>query len=336
MAKHILFLIHGVGIHQNQSWADSVKSKITEVAKRYSHFRTHDLEDDVELVPISYDHIFREALESWDKRGGEIRQFAEDNGINDHSVLNWLDGVSSDDSFLWSHAMDVVIYYLFSLRRDKIRMEVIHQITQKIKSCNDPNIACSVVAHSLGTCVVHDSLHVMGTTNWGNNASFFDSSRWSFQLVMMLANTSRLLHTDINPYDSIVRPVHVGGETSYCQDYINVQHKYDPVPFPWAYNPDWMNDDTKIEIQHFHEPNIHGYTHYLDNPCVHIPLLRSITNWEAVTENEEQVAKEEYKRFDGDLAVINKFETVKRGLEAKQPVEVIKSLSHIFKILNPS
>jgi hypothetical protein len=165
-----------------------------------------------------------------------------------------------------------------------------------------------VIAHSLGTAVAHDSIHLLGTRRWGNAASPFHPSHWRFQHVVMLANTSRLLQTptaEAAPaYTSIVRPGPVEDPASYCGSYLNVRHGFDPVARPRRFDPvGWRKEFSTLVVDHFRDPNVHGFSHYLQSPRVHVPILRRLTRSSAVTPEEEVGAIEAFPQFDTAGAV---------------------------------
>jgi len=158
---------------------------------------------------------------------------------------------------------------------------------------------CSIIAHSLGTAVSHDCIHILGTEGWEGAHNIFSPEHWKFQTIFMVANTSKLLESDINPYKSIVKPGKTGDKNSYLYRYVNFWHELDPVPNIKKFNPPWKLES--VRVNHYREYNIHSFVHYLDNPKVHIPILRSITNIWAISEEEEKEAINNYPQFGGDL-----------------------------------
>jgi hypothetical protein len=307
MPKHMLFLIHGMGKH-GTPWAEDAAGPATTLAAlsaRYAHFAERiPLADLVEVVPVRYDEVFREAIGRWrGEAGAAANAAAYDPGEVLTSVLSGFQD-ASEESFWWSHVADAVMYRCLGWYRQRVRTHVIAQIAERIEQAwaADGTARCSVVAHSLGTAVAHDSVHLLGTHRWGHAANPFHPSHWRFQHLVMLANTSRLLQLpdDQVPtaYSSIVRPGPVEDPKSYCASYWNVRHDHDLVAVPRQFAPvGWRKEFSTLVVDHYHDANIHGFSHYLVNPRVHVPLLRRLTKTSAITPQEEVAAVDAFQRF---------------------------------------
>jgi hypothetical protein len=304
MAKHIVFYVHGMGQHDT-AWAEDAAGPVETLRRTstaYAHFGDRPLDTLVEVVPVRYDEIFRAAVERWQRGAEPVAALDPDDAFG--RALGVLAG-ASEQSFFWSHAADVVMYRCLGWYRELVRAHVIQQIAERVERAwaEEGTARCSVVAHSLGTAVAHDSLHLLGTRRWGNAASPFHPSHWRFQHVVMVANTSRLLQTptaEAAPaYGSIVRPGPVEDAGSYCATYLNVRHSFDPVPQPRRFDPvGWRKEYSTVVVDHFRDPNVHGFSHYLRNPRVHVPILRRLTRSAAVTPAEEVREIEAFPQID--------------------------------------
>ena len=101
-----------------------------------------------------------------------------------------------------------------------------------------------------------------------------------------------LLHTTKkSPYESIVKPGTDEHSESYVRFYFNFDHKYDPISkikkfrMPTLWKEFGGNFDIS-NLNHFYEPNIHGYSHYLKHPNVHLRIFISlINNYEPFSED---------------------------------------------------
>jgi hypothetical protein len=337
MSKHVLFLVHGMGVHKKGSWANSVIKKLKDSSKKYSYFRESKLEDEVKFVPISYDNIISsEVLKKWQEDASKISDFAKENGLEDNDALNWLKNAGkTEKNFLWSHVADVIIYRFFRIYRVRIQMAVVKQIADEVdRQIREFRKArCSVLAHSLGTAVVHDSLHYLGTEKWGGSTNIIYPTHWRFQSIFMIANTSRLLQTEPKAYNSIVKPGPNLDSGSYFCKYFNFRHELDPVPFPRMFDPvGWGSAYQSFVVRHYWNWDIHGFEHYLDNPRVHIPILRAITSEWAVSDQEEVAAVENYSQFGGKLKVVQKAKAFMTGLEVpKHELGEEPSISELIK-----
>lgn len=307
MSKHTLFLVHGMGRHVGTQWSDEIWNKLIECSERYPHFRTRKaLDEYAEPVPVGYDEHIRAALARWDAEATQFSTFAQASELRNGDSLDWLTGISNDDAgFIFSHAADVIIWRFFRLEAGRIRANVRLKIFQEIeqKLAQDSSAEFSLMAHSLGTSVSHDVLAEYGTAHMvGADINALGTRNFHFRSIHMLANVSRLLQTDYKAYESVVRPGRRGTLTSYCDRMYSYRHELDPITKPRPFDPvSWSSDFRLINIDHYRGWNVHGWLHYLDNPRVHIPLLKSITKPSAITPQQERNAVGDYPRFGGDL-----------------------------------
>jgi hypothetical protein len=314
MPNQVLFFIHGVGQHGTK-WAEGADGPIEtlkEASRKYEHFKSGALENRVDLVPVSYDDLFVDVIAAWQANANAIDEFDSDGTLR--TALGWL-ADADEKKFWWSHAADAAMYRLSFAYRQMVRSHVINQLATRIKKEFDEegSATCSVLAHSLGTAVAHDSLHYLGTTEWGKSSSPFHPTHWRFNHIFMLANTSRLLQTTdegmMAAYQSIVRPGPVEDPASYCGTYWSFRHEMDPIAWPRRFDPAGWADYSEVVTNHYRQANIHGLSHYLLNPSVHIPILRRVVKKNAVTLEEEIAAvnPDNFPQFDvGDVAKARK------------------------------
>ncbi len=297
MAK-VLFLIHGMGVH-GQDWADSVKDKLNEVATRYAAFQSGpSLSARIDLAPITYDSVFADLLTQWNDSADALRQHITAHNIPVADVVTWLEGASeSERNFFWTHMVDVLLYRYFTIKTTEVRARVLQQITSKLSALmtgGEP-VDASVLAHSMGTSVAHDSLSRLGQFPIGDNQAFMVGN-FRFTNFFMLANVSRILETDSLVYQSVVHPLSAGAQNAYCSRYYNYRHRFDPIPAARAFLPPvWGQDYHASEnLTHFRDFNIHGFEHYLDHPAVHIPLIKGLFG-PLITATEQQQALDQYE-----------------------------------------
>lgn len=333
---HVLFLIHGMGRH-NESWSDPIVQSLGTIASRYDRFSDGTFGEGLVFEPIRYDNVYDDLINRWSDDFSGVAE-AEASALfpanNLTGFLNSLD--AGERTFFWSHIADVLIYRFFPLYRDRVRIEVIQQIAQKISHYRkqfDNNVRFSFLAHSLGTAVIHDSLHLLGSTKWHNEIDNVKGPPHTrFQSLFMLSNTCKILESDIKTNDSIVCPVGSRGDKNleYLDQYINVLHSYDPVTLIPRYVPDSAGSNFRqIEISHIRRVNINAFTHYLDHPSVHIPLLRILKGFRAVVPAEEIQAIENYQNIDrSTLADALK----KRIMDAKEELGISSELVELIKV----
>lgn len=216
MSKHIIFLTHGMGNHVHGQWEIPIINMLNDLFKSYNvyTYESKSLDECVEFVPITYDNIFREQVSKWENKFDVLlTSLNENNHFNTTPISDWLKIASpKEQDFFWTHIVDVLLYRFFPNITQMIRIHVINQIKDRLKNETDvPN--CSVIAHSLGTAVMHDSLHLLFTTAWGGLPNLL-LQQFKFQSITMLANTSRVLTNDVPDtgefynkiYNSVVKP----------------------------------------------------------------------------------------------------------------------------------
>ena len=304
MSKHVLMLIHGMGAHPVDAWAKRVVDKLVDVSKRYDFFRNHPLDTLVEFVPVNYDHVFDKVLDNWARDSKKITDFAHSIKLPDADSLSWLEQAGRRETdFFWSSCADVLLYRFFNVVRNDIRINVIKQleeiIDREIARNNTATPMCSVLAHSLGTTVAHDCFHLLGTGMPGI-PNPYAPDHFKIQNFFMVANTSNLLQTDIDPYrNSLVRPGIQSDAHSCCYQYYNFRNEFDPFALTGKFNPNpvWGQGYHDISINHIHQVNVHDWLTYLENPRVHLPVLLSLSWYKAVKVSEQQQAITEFAQF---------------------------------------
>jgi hypothetical protein len=344
MAKPVVILVHGMGQH-SPGWSASVRSTLVEVAGQYAFFRGPGkaLDKRVTFEEIGYDDIFDRTVAGWTDTAGELRNLPGDQ-IWLHDVVDWMD--RADDTtrgLILSHAMDVVLYRFHPAIRSLVQTTVIDQLGTAIDRAfsHDPNTRVSVIAHSLGTAVAHDALHHLASHPWGGRPSGFAPNLWRPVSITMLANTSRLLEGSVRQADSVVRPGPSGDRDSYCLRFNQFHHDMDPVT--WPKPPDLTSFDqsrvTDRSVDHYHDPNVHGFAHYLAHPAVHIPVLESIVSPRAVSPSEELDALADFPQVDGPIGdvldpYVAALDRVREVMgEDPTPIDYVKGLALLFRII---
>jgi hypothetical protein len=118
----------------------------------------------------------------------------------------------------------------------------------------------------------------------------------------MISNVSRVLQASPKAYDSIVKPGPIGDKKSYCAQYYNFRHELDLPARIKSFSPvEWAGYEF-IAVSHYRDHDIHDVSHYLDNPRVHIPILRSLTSYYAISEKEARDTVDGYHKFGGAIS----------------------------------
>ena len=277
----VLILVHGMGQHQPH-WSADVVQKLDAVAAQYPEFKTGPrFSQRLVIEEIVYDDVFANVVAGWNRDAGELDAWAKANGRPLPKIVSWLrtSMPSAAKNFFWTTAIDPLLYRGFQLVRDDVRAQVTKQIADIAKRAMQAGAAdISVLAHSLGTAVMHDSLDVLGRKAFENN-EVLTAARWQFANLFMLADVCQLarnLVADIDYLHSVVRPTTAGtAGSTYCQFFVNVWHRFDPFVLLAPFQPsNWGDNYIPVgPLTHFHQANVHGYTHYLDHPLVHVPIV---------------------------------------------------------------
>jgi hypothetical protein len=305
----MLILVHGMGTNP-PGWADSPggpKAKLNEVAARYSAFKGKaPFTDRLTVKEIAYDHCFAEVINQWQNESSALGAWATASGQSLPKIVSWLGKTlpaseAAAKDFFWSTASDPLLYRGFRLIRDRVRVAVMKALVDILANGGEEALDVTIVAHSLGTAVMHDALHLLGTgvlPDEVKDVEVLMPDRWKFSNLFMIADMCRLgppALQDIDYYESVVRPA-TPERLGYCRKFFEVWHRYDPFAVAAPFRPaTWGSGYRPIgPLSHFRQANVHGFTHYLDHPAVHIPIVNFALAEEVIPAQEEADAKARY------------------------------------------
>lgn len=281
MAKHLLFLLHGMGEHP-EGWScgpEGIQRSLLDSAQLYPYFRDHgrSLEEYVTPVELSYDGVF----ERW------RRATAEDtSAVAAQAPAGWprerLQQLGSllrgmNPGFGVTHVLDVILWRLLPPVHNEVLADLRLQIERALETHQPTRV--SMLAHSLGTSVAHDVLASMaGDLTPSTNPRHIDNA-YQFANYFTVANVSRILQTSPKVLCSVVRPGIKSLRRYYVRKFWNFSHRLDPFPMvkPFAPLPEWTNDSyQQVWVDHFLHPNVHGFKHYLVHPRVHSTIINAL------------------------------------------------------------
>jgi len=283
MPKHLIFLVHGMGTHP-EKWSEGTRKLLTDAYNSYPDLNIIPLEDRFEFVEICYDNIFEDIRKRWKNESESILKVMGANGLDGDLIKKLVEAgqYPSKDNFLWTHVLDVLLYRFAPTVSMAVRVTVANQIMKRLDTGGEIP-AWSVLAHSLGTSVAHDTLNdLYHTAVPGKSKLSLSTGDTSAELVMMVANVSRVLElTSDLVYSSYLRPSSTILPDRVCRYYFSVAHRRDPFtwfktfdpPPPW---PDAVSTSNfkALQVRHLLDWNVHDLNHYLKGPQVHIPLFR--------------------------------------------------------------
>lgn len=285
MAKPMVILVHGSGAY-SENWADKLIARLDELAATFPRIVENGaFSEQVVLKPLNYDKVFEGLLERWERQGQKLDGLLEETDVKLPRIASFLrDSMTPPDErgFIWTHVLDPVAYRGIPLVRDEVRANVLADLVSAINQHKDehPGGEISIMGQSLGTIVLHDALHQMGS---GEAGDVWGADRHRFSNVFQVANASRLgppSLIDIKPTQSLVRPLSASpGNPSgaVCGFFYNFRNVWDPVANWQRFNPTgWGAGFFDITVRHVHQVNVHGFIHYMEHPDVHIRLFRAL------------------------------------------------------------
>ena len=204
MTKKVLILLHGMGVHTAESFKKEVISGINASLKRYDSYQHINFEDVVEIKSISYDHIFEERRKALADSGLAIKDIIKElGGVDLPDIITTMARIDADlggDKFAHTHVLDVILY--LTMIGEQVRLYVEQEIVDVLR--NTPqSTPVNILAHSLGTAVLHDSLHKLYSTGVSGgtqiNVNLFKlSSIWMFANEAVLLRPSQGYKTRIS------------------------------------------------------------------------------------------------------------------------------------------
>jgi hypothetical protein len=316
-------------------------------------------------------------MKNWADQGAELRnsipilpKFAD-------KVIGYLES-TDDDKWSLKTGADVALYWGFRLFQQRVVLRVLAQMTTKIAdtiTASDQVPEYHVLAHSMGTAVAHDALHHLGTENWLTelkNADFegsdseaakaerdkylgslerlrqltsssnpFNPTVFSFESITMLSNVSGLIHPSESPYHSIVRPGSAGDDNAFTRNYLNINHRFDPIsiigdfkiPEGWK-----MRGGLDLAVDHLvgDPEQIHDAAHYVRHPDVHLRLLSLYVD-PYMPSDEDLTKSEEFQKKNGFDAI--KKQALRKALsdiangDAGPLMNIVEKVTALRKIL---
>lgn len=282
MSTKSLIIVHGMGEHTEASVEKEVIEALTTVFSRYDSLKSKPPATLIDISIFAYDKYFEDYRAAAEDRSDVLAALqsvsGDFGGLLPEAALEIakLDQSITEDKMFSTHWLDVLLYR-FSLMAEPIQLALAEKIAAEVTTKGGSNV--QVLGHSLGTSVLHDCLaRLYGPEPLSVKLS---SVRDKINCVHMVANVSRLLQSFRKAGASEVRPV-----LGCCTNFIQYRHKLDPIPQVksftptnnggWITNQIWEDNYRLIEASAVTSANVHSLKHYLFDPDVHLPLLRSL------------------------------------------------------------
>ena len=345
MAKHVIFLIHGMGTF-TKGWSEDTQKQISSLYATYNISKQLPFDELFRFEEITYNGRFDTLRKQWKDSAAAVLKELKKGGLPDAAAndLANTEAGSTTEEFFGSHVLDVLLYRFIPQVAEEARALVAKRIQDVISPKTGDLPRWSVIAHSLGTSVTHDSLHAMFTQQV-NGRTLLGLTK--AQAVVMVANVSRVLEQDtVDVYKSVVHPGLF--ENGICDNYVNVFHEWDPFPRPKAFRPlaDWPDVATRqsrperfvsAAINAFQHKNVHALSHYLSDPKTHVPIFRALLPIEgAISDDELRKASAIHEA----ATPFGQFEALQKELKKLQIAEesswkqVIQAFKGFFATIN--
>lgn len=351
MSKPKLLVLHGMGSHSAEQVKQTVIDAANSALHRYKRFNNIKFEDEVSVVGIGYDDIFEQERKRLVSNNQSVSDYLKTNNEIDKDFIQKivdLETAIGKDSFLTTHALDVIFY--LTLKGEEVRLRVIREIADAWK--NRRNEDMHILAHSLGTSVLHDTLYKAYTG--GIDGHRLDVINHKFNSLWMMANVSNLTYKlspfgiNFNPFESIVRPSSV--DDGCVEEFYNYWHALDPFTLFNRFEPkndeSWISSPVYDELYNSKEIetigstlNPHDLTEYIVNPYVSYRFLKRVMPADVFDPSFDEVQKADaqYKHLEGEAKKIrDHVKKIKSIGDIKELVIVTKDFKEYIDKLKES
>ncbi len=334
--KPILIVIHGMGIHDDDSFKQEVVDAANNALHRYDRYADKEFEDYVDIKPVSYDYIFETVRKRFVDANAPIAKFFADNpDLSAPSSIikkaSDMEGKLGKDHFITTHVLDVILY--LTNVGEWVRTEVAKKIVQVIH--DNPITPINILAHSLGTSVLHDTLSKLMVKNAPPDKPSLNPNKIKFHSIWTFANVSRLLSKYAgltSPYKSIVRP----GDLGCTRRFRNIRHELDPFTRPMMFDPEPSGNWVKkyylnIVTSDISRVNTHDIGGYIEDPAVSIPFLRFMMKFRA-SKDEVDEGNKKFETMQGKYDQIKEeFKDIDNLSDLKDFLELLKDFRDFIK-----
>ncbi|OUR78180.1 hypothetical protein A9Q75_14050 [Colwellia psychrerythraea] len=272
MNKPMVLVIHGMGTHKPGETKKIIAEGLNQAAKNFG-LADFDIKDKVEFFQFNYSDFLDEIrLKDAEKAGDIIKHISllQGRGLGEKTAGKLIELFADfdEEQMFYTHWMDV-IYYGMMFWGEKIRVDLAKNINDRMIERGLGNRDLHIIAHSLGTAVLHDTLAKLfrKDTDITSAVPQLDTDRFQIDSLWMVANVSRLL----NILNDIADPNHsiVNSDGGGCTDLLfNVRNEFDPFTWIKKYQRPIENGGRHINVKTVREVNTHDLKEYMAAPEV--------------------------------------------------------------------
>ena len=291
MKEKAILLVHGMGTFtapaagKHGSFGQSFIDATTATFQEFAAHQNETLEDYCDIHEVNYSEWFdKMRTEMADRAKTMEARLAAISGFYGAAVpfklAEKLTGIESGfggNDFFDTHWLDVVFYA--TMLGEKVRIMAAEKIAKLVEDYEGSNV--HIVAHSLGTAVIHDTLYLLYNPESRANVNQDPLRLVEHKLgsLWMVANVSRLVNRiDLrkipDPLTTLVKP----GDGGCTAAFFNVHHQLDPFTWLAPFDPqntgEWIRPDfyrsfyknivTKLIV----DADTHSFSQYIQDPEV--------------------------------------------------------------------
>jgi hypothetical protein len=341
MNKPMVLVIHGMGTHNPGETKKIIADGLNNAAENFG-LSNFDIYDKVEFYQFNYsdflDKIRLKDAEQASKLIDHIN-LLKGHGLGERAASELIEFFAGfgEDKMFYTHWMDV-LYYGLMFWGEKIRVDLAKKINdlmiEKVRAGRELHI----IAHSLGTSVLHDTLSKIfrKDTDLYSEVPQLDTDRFKIDSLWTVANVSRLLNllNDIeDPNHSIVTS-DIGG----CTDLLfNMRNEFDPFCWIKTYKrPIARLKGKHIKVDTIRKTNTHDLGEYVEHPDFSARFLTSALKIR-ISKQTYYKGMAEYKKtclIENTSEFLAKVKEIKPSGDPKQSISAIKKVIKAAHELN--
>ncbi|WP_293745858.1 hypothetical protein [uncultured Paraglaciecola sp.] len=292
MNKPMVLVIHGIGTHKPGETKKAIADGLNQAAKNFG-LSDFDVNDKVEFFQFNYSDFLDEIRLKDAKKAGELvdhLSLLKGRGLGEKAASELVEFFSEadEDKFFNTHWLDV-IYYGLMFWGENIRVDLAKKINDLMIEREQGNRKLHIVAHSLGTAVLHDTLAKLfrKDTDITSKVPHLDVDRFKIDSIWTVANVSRLVNllNDIaDPNESIV-----SCDSDGCtSEFYNIKNEFDPFTWFKEYKRPINQSGRHITVKTVREIDTHDLKEYMEAPIVAEAFLSNVLN---ISVTDEQYAQ---------------------------------------------